>query len=85
MPVSGGKDRSYVLYYLIKVLGVDVVAMNYDGGFTHPDATANLRKMTDRLGVELVTVRRTHQRKLMVGNLRAYLECPTPGRCCAAW
>lgn len=78
VPVSGGKDSTYVLYYLVKVLGVDAVAMNYDGGFTHPDATANLRKMTDRLGVELVTVRRTHQRKLMVGNLRAYLERPTP-------
>jgi hypothetical protein len=78
VPVSGGKDSTYVLYYLVKELGVHATAMNYDGGFTHPDATANLRQMTDRLGVELVTVKRDHQRRLMVGNLRAYLARPKP-------
>ena len=78
VPVSGGKDSAYVLYYLVKELGVDAVAMNYDGGFTHPDATSNLKTMVDRLGVTLITVRNLHQRKLMVGNLRAYLERPMP-------
>jgi hypothetical protein len=78
VPVSGGKDSTYVLVYLVKELGARAVAVNYDGGFTHPDATANLRQMIDRLGVELVTVRQTHQRRLMVGNLRAYMERPAP-------
>lgn len=78
VPVSGGKDSTYVLYYLTKVLGVEAIAVNYDAGFTHPDAAANLRSMTERLGVELVIVRGHRQKRLLVGNLRAYLERPAP-------
>jgi glutamine---fructose-6-phosphate transaminase (isomerizing) len=78
VPISGGKDSTFVLYYLVEELGVDAVAVNYDGGFTHPDAGVNLRQTVERLGVELVTVRQTHQRRLMPGNLRAYLERPAP-------
>ena len=33
VPVSGGKDSTYLLYYAIKVLGLSVIAFNYDSGF----------------------------------------------------
>jgi hypothetical protein len=78
VPVSGGKDSTYVLYYITKVLGLRAIAVNFDNGFTHPQATANLRQMAERLGVELVTVRGPNQRKLMVGNLKSFLSRPTP-------
>ena len=78
VPVSGGKDSTYVLYYLTKILGVETIAVNYDAGFTHPDAASNLRGITERLGVELIIERGHRQKRLMVGNLRAYMERPAP-------
>jgi glutamine---fructose-6-phosphate transaminase (isomerizing) len=77
VPVSGGKDSTYVLYYLTKVFGLKTIAVNYDNGFTHPQATENRQRITERLGVELVTIR-GNQRKLMVGNLRSFLASPAP-------
>lgn len=77
VPVSGGKDSTYVLYYLTKVLGLKTIAVNYDNGFTHPIATENLKRITEGLGVELVTIRGTNQKKIMAGNLRSFLASPT--------
>jgi glutamine---fructose-6-phosphate transaminase (isomerizing) len=77
VPVSGGKDSTYVLYYLTTVLGLKTIAVNYDNGFTHPQAKENLRRITEKLGVELVTKDGFDQRKNLVGNLRSYLARPT--------
>ena len=77
VPVSGGKDSTYVLYYLTKVLGFKTIAVNYDNGFTHPQATENLRQITERLKVELFIIRGTRQKKLMMGNLRSFLSRPS--------
>lgn len=77
VPVSGGKDSTYVLYYITKILGLKAIAVNYDNGFTHPQATENLQQITSKLGVELVTIRGLNQRKIMAGNLRSFLARPT--------
>lgn len=77
VPVSGGKDSTYVLYYLTKVLGLKTIAVNYDNGFTNTIATENLKRITEELGVELVTIRGENQRKIMAGNLRSFLAKPT--------
>jgi len=77
VPVSGGKDSTFVLYYLTKLLGLKTIAVNYDNGFTHPQATENLLRITEKLGVELVTIHGNNQRKIMAGNLRSFLARPT--------
>ncbi len=77
VPVSGGKDSTYVLYYLTKILNLKTIAVNYDNGFTHPQATENLKKITETLGVKLVTIKGSNQRKIMSGNLRSFLARPT--------
>jgi glucosamine--fructose-6-phosphate aminotransferase (isomerizing) len=77
VPVSGGKDSTYVLYYLTTVLGMKTIAVNYDNGFTQLQARENLRRITETLGVELVTMHGFDQRKNLVGNLRSYLARPT--------
>lgn len=77
VPVSGGKDSTYVLYYLAKVLGLNVIAVHYDNGFTHPQAAENLRQITERLSIRLVTIHGIHQAKLMIGNLRSFLSKPS--------
>jgi glucosamine--fructose-6-phosphate aminotransferase (isomerizing) len=78
VPVSGGKDSTYVLYYLTTVLGLKTIAVNYDNGFTHMQAKDNLRRVTETLGVELVTIKGFNQKKNLAGNLRSFLARPTP-------
>lgn len=78
VPVSGGKDSTYVLYYISKALGLKAIAVNYDNGLTHPQATKNLQQITNRLGVELVTIHGSKQKMLMAGNLKSFLSKPAP-------
>jgi hypothetical protein len=51
VPLSGGKDSSYVLYYAVRRLGLRVLAVNYDSGFQSPQATANIANACEALGV----------------------------------
>ncbi|MEW6079440.1 MAG: hypothetical protein AB1724_16660, partial [Thermodesulfobacteriota bacterium] len=46
--LSGGRDSSYVLYYAVKVLGLNTLALNYDNGFRHPQALANMKTACER-------------------------------------
>lgn len=66
-----------ILKFTTKVLGLKVIAVNYNNGFTHPQATENLKCITERLGVKLVTIHGPNQRKIMAGNLRSFLASPT--------
>ena len=53
VPLSGGKDSSYVLYYAVKKLGLRVLAVNYNSGFQSPQATANVVNACKSLNVPL--------------------------------
>ena len=50
--LSGGLDSSYQLYLAVKRFGLRVVAVNYDGGFTHEKATQNQETLCEKLGVD---------------------------------
>jgi hypothetical protein len=52
--LSGGRDSTYVLYYATKVLGLRTLAYNYDNGFIHPQAQANMEAACEYSGVDLV-------------------------------
>ena len=54
VPVSGGKDSTYVLYYAVKVLNLRTIAVNYDSGFQSDIAQENIREACNRLNVPLV-------------------------------
>ncbi len=53
VPLSGGKDSSYVLYYAVKKLGLRVLAVNYNSGFQSQQATENVVKACENLNVPL--------------------------------
>lgn len=57
VPISGGRDSTYVLYLARAVYGLRVLAVNYDGEFRRPIAMENMLNACDRLGVELRCVR----------------------------
>lgn len=56
VPISGGKDSSYILFYLVRMLGLHPLAVHYDSGFCSSASKANIKSITDKLSVELVTV-----------------------------
>jgi hypothetical protein len=54
IPISGGKDSTYVLQYAVNTLGLRVIAANYDSGFQSDLAKSNVRDICKRLKVPLV-------------------------------
>jgi hypothetical protein len=77
VPISGGKDSTYVLYQMSKVYQMRVLAFNHDNCFTHVNAKENIRRMVSSLGIDLVTITNKKQRKFMATNLKAYLRKPS--------
>ncbi len=56
VPVSGGRDSAYALYYAKAVLGLKPIAVHNDNDFETEIATRNLDVMTKRLGVSLLRI-----------------------------
>ncbi|MFX0196653.1 MAG: hypothetical protein ACFFCW_11055 [Candidatus Hodarchaeota archaeon] len=57
VPISGGKDSSYVLYILVKKYRMNVLAFNHDHGFQSPQALKNIENAVNKLGVDFVQYR----------------------------
>lgn len=55
--LSGGKDSSYVAYYLKKQYDLKILGFNYDIGYRSPYAIENLDKLSDALEIDLMTFR----------------------------
>ncbi len=68
VPVSGGRDCSFILYYLVRLLGRKPFAVFFDSGLSHPQARKNIYTVCRKLGVEWATVRPPHhfQRKAAI-------------------
>ncbi len=54
VPLSGGKESSYILYVLVKEYNLRALAFNFSNGFQHVDAISNIENTVNRLGVDLV-------------------------------
>jgi len=54
---SGGKDSTYTLWLMRHEYGLRVLAMTFDNGFVSPAAFANMRSVSDQLGVDHVIIR----------------------------
>lgn len=54
VPLSGGKDSTYILYYAVRELGLRTVAANYDSGYQSEIARKNVRAACEALDVPLV-------------------------------
>ncbi len=78
---SGGRDSSYALHYVKKVLGMNPIAFTYDWGMSTPQAESNQRRMCEALGVEQVLVRANipQKRENIRKNIQAWLKKPDLG------
>jgi len=54
--ISGGRDSTYLLYYLVKIVGLRCLAVYFNDGFGNPIAGKNMKKATRILGVDLRTI-----------------------------
>ncbi|MGD2094105.1 MAG: hypothetical protein PVH77_03760 [Phycisphaerales bacterium] len=54
VPLSGGKDSSYILYVLVKTYNLRVLAFNFDNSFQHSQAVKNIETLVNNLGVDLI-------------------------------
>lgn len=52
VPLSGGKDSTYVLYLCRKRFGLRCLAVSWDSGFMSDHARANIKRAVDILGVD---------------------------------
>ena len=55
--LSGGKDSSYVAYYLKMAYGLKLLGINYDIGYRSKYALQNLEILADKLAIDLITIR----------------------------
>jgi hypothetical protein len=57
VPISGGKDSTYILYYAVKILNLRAIAVNYDSGVQANLAMENIKNTCARLNVPLVVIK----------------------------
>jgi glucosamine--fructose-6-phosphate aminotransferase (isomerizing) len=66
VPLSGGKDSTYALYYAVKKLGLKVICVNYDSGFQSELAIRNMKRACEILDVPLVTYKADFPRRVKI-------------------
>ncbi len=78
---SGGRDSSYGLHLVKKVLGLDAIAYTYDWGVATDMAHRNQARMCEQLGVEQIIIKANldRKRKNIKANLEAWLKQPDLG------
>src|SRR2546422_4732992 len=69
--LSGGKDSTYMLYQLCD-LGLKPLVFTLDNGFISDEAKANIRRVVDSLGVELVVGGMPHMNEIFVDSLKRF-------------
>ncbi len=52
VPLSGGKDSTYVLYLCCKIFNLNCLAVTWDNGFLTDRARSNIQKACEVLGVD---------------------------------
>ncbi|MBI4615426.1 MAG: hypothetical protein HY720_17545 [Planctomycetes bacterium] len=79
--ISGGRDSSYMLHHVKKVLGLHPIAYTYDWGMVTDLARRNIARLCGKLGVEhvLVSADIPAKRENIRKNVLAWLRSPDLG------
>lgn len=81
VPYSGGRDSTFTLHFVKKVLGMNPIAFTYDWGMVTDLARRNIARVTGKLGVEnIIVAANIHwKRKNIQKNIDAWLKHPHLG------
>jgi len=66
VPMSGGKDSSYILYYAVRELGLKPLALFFYSGFANDLCKKNVEDICKKLAVDLIVVKSTNFRRKAV-------------------
>ncbi len=64
--LSGGKDSSFILYYMVKIMKLNPLAVFFNNGLVVPEALKNVKEMCAKLNVDLETGYATMFRRKIV-------------------
>jgi hypothetical protein len=76
--LSGGRDSSYLLYYLVKKLNLKVLAYSVDNGFIPEQTIMNMENMCQILNTKLVIEKHDFLEKCVSHHISSWLHRPTP-------
>jgi len=66
VPVSGGKESTYILYYMANDLKLNPLAYTVDNGFVNEHARNNIENVCNKFGIDLVRMKTTKFRDSMI-------------------
>jgi hypothetical protein len=75
---SGGRDSSYVLWYVVKKLGLKAIAYSADNCYVPEVAMRNMKMISEKLDVRLVIEDNTAMKKCVQHHLKAFMHRPSP-------
>lgn len=75
---SGGRDSTYLLWFVVKVLNLRPLAVFSDDLFIPDVMLDNIRTTTDILGVELRSIKHDNLKKCFSHHLKAWIKRPVP-------
>lgn len=81
VPLSGGRDSSYVAYKLATELKLNILCVNYANPFSSKQAVENVNNIVKTIGADLVTFKypnNIHEKSFKT-NLKAWLRKPDIG------
>ncbi len=76
--LSGGRDSSYLIYYLVKRLNLNVLAYSVDNGFIPEQTIQNIKNIATILNVRLHIEKDNHLRSCIKHHLSAWMHKPSP-------
>ena len=76
--LSGGRDSSYLLYYLVKILNLRVLAYSSDNGFIPEQTKLNMKNMANILNVQLYIEKHGHLKKCIKHHMLSWMHKPSP-------
>ena len=74
---SGGRDSSFLLHYLVKVLHFKVLACTIDTGFVPEQTLENVHHITKLLNVDLVIEKKDYLQKCVRHNVSSWMNRPS--------
>lgn len=76
--LSGGRDSTYLLWYIVKVLKIKPLALFVDSGLIPVETLSNIRKTVDLLNVDLIKKTHEYLQKTVKHFLKSWQKYPHP-------
>lgn len=83
VPLSGGRDSTYILYMAKAIYNLKVLAVSYDNEFRIDQALINMKNACQRLNVDFISVRskRGIAQKIVKSSIRSSISPKRLGIC----